>query len=299
MRQGFSAPYFILSDTDGAGDAIAPEKNVLLVSDVGKNRLPTVHTFDARVSKNITYRAPEREPRPGHLQPVQLRPRCSAATTTWPPTGSTRCGRSSTRGSSASASASVSSLHGGLRPPDPPCWLARGGPPPRSARQAHSLPLVRVLRPSIVTVVSQAAGRFARQWKPKLAMGVIRLRSGILSPQGQSRTAVHHPFGRRLGHAQPTCQPAAHLIHQPGAFVTNCVRSRLTSRLALGFVADRALPAYGKPQPTPHRKTSRVGFAFPRPEAERGAAASLRRARTRPRLYRGRYFNMPLTRAIS
>ena len=31
MRQGFSAPYFILSDTDGAGDAIAPEKNVLLV----------------------------------------------------------------------------------------------------------------------------------------------------------------------------------------------------------------------------------------------------------------------------
>ena len=55
MRQGFSAPYFILSDTDGAGDAIAPEKNVLLVSDVGKNRLPTVHTFDARVSKNLTY----------------------------------------------------------------------------------------------------------------------------------------------------------------------------------------------------------------------------------------------------
>ena len=47
MRQGFSAPYFILSDTDGAGDAIAAEKNVLLVSDVGKNRLPTVHTFDA------------------------------------------------------------------------------------------------------------------------------------------------------------------------------------------------------------------------------------------------------------
>ena len=56
MRQGFSAPYFILSDTDGAGDAIAPEKNVLLVADVGKNRLPTVHTFDARVSKNITYK---------------------------------------------------------------------------------------------------------------------------------------------------------------------------------------------------------------------------------------------------
>ncbi|HEY7501947.1 MAG TPA: carboxypeptidase regulatory-like domain-containing protein [Vicinamibacterales bacterium] len=56
MRQGFSAPYFMLSDTDGAGDAIAPEKNVLLVSDVGKNRLPTVHTFDARVSKSFVYR---------------------------------------------------------------------------------------------------------------------------------------------------------------------------------------------------------------------------------------------------
>ena len=56
MRQGFSAPYFILSDTDGAGDMIAPEKNVILVQDVGKNRLPTVHTLDARVSKNIHYR---------------------------------------------------------------------------------------------------------------------------------------------------------------------------------------------------------------------------------------------------
>jgi hypothetical protein len=56
MRQGFSAPYFMLSDTEGAGDTIAPEKNVLLVTDVGKNRLPTVHTFDARVSKNLTFR---------------------------------------------------------------------------------------------------------------------------------------------------------------------------------------------------------------------------------------------------
>ena len=56
MRQGFSAPYFILSGDDGAGDAIAPEKNVLLVSDVGANRLPTVHTLDARVSKLFAYR---------------------------------------------------------------------------------------------------------------------------------------------------------------------------------------------------------------------------------------------------
>ena len=56
MRQGFSAPYFTLSDANGAGDAIAPEKNVLLVSDVGDNRLPAVHSFDGRVSKNFTYR---------------------------------------------------------------------------------------------------------------------------------------------------------------------------------------------------------------------------------------------------
>ena len=52
----FHASHRAQPDTDGAGDAIAPEKNVLLVSDVGKNRLPTVHTFDARVSKNITYK---------------------------------------------------------------------------------------------------------------------------------------------------------------------------------------------------------------------------------------------------
>ena len=56
MRQGFSAPYFILSDTDGAGDAIVPEKNVILVPDVGKSRLPAVHSLDGRISKNFTYR---------------------------------------------------------------------------------------------------------------------------------------------------------------------------------------------------------------------------------------------------
>jgi hypothetical protein len=56
MRQGFSAPYFILSDTDGAGDALAPEKNVILVDDVGGNRLPKVQAFDGRVSKNFTFR---------------------------------------------------------------------------------------------------------------------------------------------------------------------------------------------------------------------------------------------------
>jgi hypothetical protein len=53
MRQGFSAPFFELSQD--AGDALVPEKNVLLVDDVGDTRLPTVHSFDARVSKNFTY----------------------------------------------------------------------------------------------------------------------------------------------------------------------------------------------------------------------------------------------------
>jgi Carboxypeptidase regulatory-like domain len=51
MRQGFSTPYFQLSDE--AGDALSTEKNVLLVDDVGENRLPTVHSFDARVSKTF------------------------------------------------------------------------------------------------------------------------------------------------------------------------------------------------------------------------------------------------------
>ena len=36
-------------------------------------------------------------------------------------------------------------LSGGLRPPEPPYWLARGAPTPRSAHQAHSLPLVRAV----------------------------------------------------------------------------------------------------------------------------------------------------------
>jgi hypothetical protein len=53
MRQGFSAPYFELSSE--AGDPLSPEKNVLLVDDVGENRLPTVHSFDARVSKHISF----------------------------------------------------------------------------------------------------------------------------------------------------------------------------------------------------------------------------------------------------
>jgi Carboxypeptidase regulatory-like domain len=53
-RQGYSSPFFALSDE--AGDALSPRKNVLLVDDVGDNRLPTVHSFDARVSKLISHR---------------------------------------------------------------------------------------------------------------------------------------------------------------------------------------------------------------------------------------------------
>jgi Carboxypeptidase regulatory-like domain len=53
MRQGYSAPFFELSDD--AGDALSTQKNVLLVDDVGKNRLPAVHSLDARVSKLFQY----------------------------------------------------------------------------------------------------------------------------------------------------------------------------------------------------------------------------------------------------
>jgi hypothetical protein len=53
MRQGYSSPFFELSDD--AGDALSTQKNVLLVDDVGENRLPTVHSLDARVSKLFSY----------------------------------------------------------------------------------------------------------------------------------------------------------------------------------------------------------------------------------------------------
>jgi hypothetical protein len=49
-RQGYSLPYFVTS-TDPA-DALAPAgRRVLLVGDVGRSRLPNVHTLDARISK--------------------------------------------------------------------------------------------------------------------------------------------------------------------------------------------------------------------------------------------------------
>jgi len=41
--------------SEEAGDLFAPQKNVLLVDDVGDNRLPTVHSFDGRVSKLFSH----------------------------------------------------------------------------------------------------------------------------------------------------------------------------------------------------------------------------------------------------
>src|SRR6202008_4617819 len=52
VRQVFSSPCFALSDD--AGNVHSPQKNVLLVDNFGHNRLPTVHSFDARVSKLIS-----------------------------------------------------------------------------------------------------------------------------------------------------------------------------------------------------------------------------------------------------
>src|SRR5262245_31882450 len=53
-------------------------------------------------------------------------------------------GETTTR-SSGSPSSGPSSLIEGLSPLELRYWLARGGPTPRSARQAHSLPLVRAV----------------------------------------------------------------------------------------------------------------------------------------------------------
>jgi len=52
-RQGFSTPYF--RSRVPTADPIAPLKSVLLVDDVGKERLPTVLSLDARVSKEFAF----------------------------------------------------------------------------------------------------------------------------------------------------------------------------------------------------------------------------------------------------
>jgi len=54
MRQGFSTPYF-QSSVAGSSDDLSGRKTVLLVDDVGGFRLPTVHSFDSRVSYAIRF----------------------------------------------------------------------------------------------------------------------------------------------------------------------------------------------------------------------------------------------------
>ncbi|HET9369126.1 MAG TPA: TonB-dependent receptor [Vicinamibacterales bacterium] len=55
MRQGYAAPYYNSSTPGSADDISGVDKTVLLVSDVDENRLPTVHSFDARISKNFRF----------------------------------------------------------------------------------------------------------------------------------------------------------------------------------------------------------------------------------------------------
>ena len=54
MRQGYSTPYYAGS-VDVEDDILSGTKNVLVVDDVGDHRLPTVHSFDGRVSYAIRF----------------------------------------------------------------------------------------------------------------------------------------------------------------------------------------------------------------------------------------------------
>jgi hypothetical protein len=54
MRQGYSTPYYQSSVT-GSSDDLSGRKTVLLVDDVGEFRLPSVHSFDARVSYALRF----------------------------------------------------------------------------------------------------------------------------------------------------------------------------------------------------------------------------------------------------
>ncbi len=54
MRQGYSTPYF-QSAVEGSADDLSGDKTVLLVSDVGDYRLPTVHSVDTRVSYALKF----------------------------------------------------------------------------------------------------------------------------------------------------------------------------------------------------------------------------------------------------
>jgi hypothetical protein len=54
-RQGYSMPFYRNDEPDTADD-LSAEKDVLIVSDVDDFRLPAVHSFDWRVSKEVTYK---------------------------------------------------------------------------------------------------------------------------------------------------------------------------------------------------------------------------------------------------
>jgi hypothetical protein len=54
-RQGYSTPYY-LGEHGGTEDALNPSgRNILITTDVGDARLPMVHSFDARISKSLSF----------------------------------------------------------------------------------------------------------------------------------------------------------------------------------------------------------------------------------------------------
>ena len=53
-RQGYTQPWF-RSRAPGSGDYFGSSKNVMLVSDIGKNRMPSVTTLDLRVGKEFRF----------------------------------------------------------------------------------------------------------------------------------------------------------------------------------------------------------------------------------------------------
>jgi hypothetical protein len=53
-RQGYATPYYE-SEVAGTGDELSGDKTILLVSDVDDHRLPTMHSLDARISKEFAF----------------------------------------------------------------------------------------------------------------------------------------------------------------------------------------------------------------------------------------------------
>ena len=57
MRQGYASPYY-QTRAAGTADALNPNgKSLLLVDDVGANRLPTVHSIDFRINKAFRFKS--------------------------------------------------------------------------------------------------------------------------------------------------------------------------------------------------------------------------------------------------